>query len=542
MWMDRGIITILTGVYLYVFRTIIPSGDGLVYVRDITEGLLLWNPNHLLMSPVGYWWCTFLWKIGISITVINALKVLSGIASVLTLLIFYEILKELGINSRSLKLICVAGLLFSKNFLSMSISEEYFMIQMPFLLLTIWIFAHWMKARTEANKHIMAMGTAIAMAIAIQINNLPLLLLMTVLFVMIELTQQRKISIRSFLSSSAGFSLLIILFGVTYFLSGTNETILDWLSSYQGKTSNSVGMLYGLNWSGKGLAESFTRLLFNLVSNLIYVGGLGAILKNSIFMRPYDFRPDPVEVVLGAFLFIMVLLLVAMIGVWLIRYRTKNIFARFSLLWVVSYLIFNLYWNDSSDQFWFQILPIFWILLPLSYTATGCEPRHYMPVVWRRIFRPSLLLFIIVSQLMFINTLFLVLPKSYVDLASKQEAHRIILRDGDLVILPGWDDLYWLSSRDNFPVHKRITLMELALKSAEGEEGMKLLPQIVAGQLNEGKRVIVVRLYDLDYTSRPWDQLRKIGWPREKIQDLLDGYRNKDVGRVGDVVFREILL
>ena len=74
------------------------------------------------------------------------------------------------------------------------------------------------------------------------------------------------------------------------------------------------------------------------------------------------------------------------------------------------------------------------------------------------------------------------------------------------------------------------------------DDGMRELPARIREHLLTGRRVVVARLYDLDDVARPWDQLRKLGWPREKIRNLLKDFNSRIIGRVGGVTFRELSL
>jgi hypothetical protein len=44
----------------------------------------------------------------------------------------------------------------------------------------------------------------------------------------------------------------------------------------------------------------------------------------------------------------------------------------------------------------------------------------------------------------------------------------------------------------------------------------------------------------MDHDLMPWYALAEMGWPREKIQQLLSGYCHQPIGKVSDVVFHEL--
>ena len=117
-------------LYLYCFRSMIPSGDGEVYAAQIASGELVWNPNHLLMQPIGFVWANLLSSLGVSI--IDSLQLLSALAAALTVFLFNWALAAVVMVPRYLRVLGVIGLFFSRNFLSMALSEEFFIVQLPF--------------------------------------------------------------------------------------------------------------------------------------------------------------------------------------------------------------------------------------------------------------------------------------------------------------------------------------------------------------------------------------------------------------------------
>jgi len=82
--------------------------------------------------------------------------------------------------------------------------------------------------------------------------------------------------------------------------------------------------------------------------------------------------------------------------------------------------------------------------------------------------------------------------------------------------------------------------MDLALKPADDFAAMRALPARLEQHLATGRRVVVARLFDLDRTVRPWEQLARLRWPRKRIQALLDGFATQPIGEVDGVVFRTL--
>ena len=92
------------------------------------------------------------------------------------------------------------------------------------------------------------------------------------------------------------------------------------------------------------------------------------------------------------------------------------------------------------------------------------------------------------------------------------------------------------------PSIEQLMLINMLLKSETDKMHIQRLPEIVADHLARGQRVVVGRLYDLDHTINPWYGMNRAGWPRARIQDLLEGYCTRKIGMIDDVVFREIFI
>ena len=80
---ERLLIALATAAYLWLFATVLPSGDGEVYARHIDAGEWVWNPNHLLMDPLGMGWVLALRSIDADFPALVGLKLISGISTVL---------------------------------------------------------------------------------------------------------------------------------------------------------------------------------------------------------------------------------------------------------------------------------------------------------------------------------------------------------------------------------------------------------------------------------------------------------------------------
>ena len=124
--------------YLITFKTVIPSGEALDLLGHVEAGRQVLNPNHLFIEPITYWLTVWGNCIGQDECGLQQLKIISGVSTILSLMIFHSVLCQLYV-SVLIRFFSVIGLLASKNFFSMAVSEEFFMIQMPFLMMTLWL-------------------------------------------------------------------------------------------------------------------------------------------------------------------------------------------------------------------------------------------------------------------------------------------------------------------------------------------------------------------------------------------------------------------
>lgn len=544
MLRERLALIVLTTIYLVVFNRTMPHSDALWIVRQIENHHLIWNPNHLFFDPLGYGWYLFLEKLGFSISALDSFEIISGLSTILSLLIFHALLVQLGVRWWVMRAIAVTGLFASRSFLSMAVSQYYFMVQMPFLLSVFYLAViSLLKQRQgkECSICLYGMGILAGVAALLMFNNV---LLVISLGLAIGFMQRDRISwnyknVLRFWAAAAVVGFPLFIFG--YFASGRNEDFILWLLSYQGDSTGTRNELWGLQWSLKGVSESFARLGFNLFSaSIIENAGLGTVAKVILFREEMEFIPEIIKQSLALALTPVVAGTLFVLLLWAIRRFKQDQVVQLSVAWIGAYLIFNFLWSVGGDMFWFQIVPVAWLLLMINLGAVSGELFERSTENWGRGRWKLWVLALTVSALLIVNTLQTVVPVSLVDIKSRNAEHEALLLDGDLEIIPGWDGLGWMQLNPDGPRIERLTLMNMALLSKADEKHIARLPQIVASRLARGQRVVVARLYDKDYGLNPWSGLAKLGWSRGRIQSVLSDYCNKEIGRVDDVIFREV--
>lgn len=536
---ERMAIALTTLVYLWIFSTVVPSGDGQVYAWHIEAGNLVLNPNHLLMDPVGYACSKLLWGLGIDIATLDVLKVISALATVATLWLFHSVLLAAGIASRPVRLCAVVGLFASRNFLTMAISEEFFMLQMPVLVAALL-----MLVKLERSQYSLpwvpaaVLGAMLGIATAVTINNV-LLGVVVVLYLLFAAGDRREGFKRAGITAAVAIAVALPIFLIAYAASDADGGFIHWMVAYQGSEGeSSPASLYGIALTPQGIVTSLARLALNTFTNLLSVGYLGTVMKSLAFGAPLEIAPQPLRFLLGAVLLISVITAVLLLAWWMLRsFRTQRLVPAV-LSWIVAYYVFNFFWDDSSDQFWFQMLPALWLLLALFAQAALRTDAASSVSLTRA---PGLLLlFILAPTLLLANTLQEVVPKAFQDMIGFAGQHRALLREGDLEIIPGWDDVRWIGLDDSYPRVTQINLMTAAMAPQSSSTHISQLPSTVEAQLRAGGRVIVARVYDKDGDPRPWDQLRKLGWSRERLQQEFSRYEVTPLAVIGGTAFREL--
>lgn len=539
LWVQRAAVLLGAAVYLYVFRTKIPSGDALVYLSHVRDGLLVLNPNHLLMDPLAYVWCQAAWSLGIPGDGIVALKLLSAVGTLVSLLLFDLALTAAGVRPWYVRLAAVAGLFSSKYFLTMAVSEEFFMVQMPLLIAALWILVVYTKSndRAKDKRLMLGLGVLLAAATTVSINNGALLIFLAIALLLSRRLpwsfRLRNVGLLAAGAAAVGFPAFIS----AYILSDAGVSFTQWLTAYQGDADNPIAGLYGIELTPVGVLISLSRLGFNFFANFAEFGPLGTVLKAAVFGEPLEMRVSWLETVLG--IVCVALIASASVGFlnWLLRGGKRLPIARFGIAWIFGFCVFNFYWNDSSDQFWFQLLPVLWLLL-LFYLGAATSVAGNGNV---RKTGALVVMLVAVPALLVLNTTLAIGGRVFVDMERYQAQHRRIIDVGDLEVIPGWDELRWLAPTDAFPDYDQLTLMDLVTdKTADGEPLIETLPDLVHARLAAGRRVFVARLYDLDESPRPWDHLRELDWPRERIQGLLSAFEAHEVQTIGGVTIREL--
>lgn len=544
---ERVLLSVAALAYLLLFDRTVPHGDALRVVSQIHSGVLSWNPNHLFFDPLGYGWFQLLGKIGFEIAVLDSFEIISGFATIVSLLVFHAALLAAGVRSRVLQLLAIVGLFASRSFLSLATNQYYFMVQMPFLLGALYLALRFLTSDSDdriRNHYLYGIGALTAVAGTILFSNV---LLVAALGIIVGFLHGGQIGgWRRWKPANAarlwGAAALVGFpaYMVGYALSGSDAGFPNWLFSYQGESASSLTELYRVHWDLRSIAESLTRLGFNFFSaSILESAGFGTYLRTLFFQETPEFVPEIFRVTLVVALMPLVIAMVILAMVWILRRLRSDAQAALAFAWILPYLVFNFLWSVGGDHFWVQVVPVVWLAWCRSLDRGGVAVFRLPPgSSWWHAWETRLTI-AVVPILLFMNTFNSIIPVSGKHDVSAARYHAL-LRDGDLEILPGWEVIGWLRTEYRRPNVERLQLMSMALLPVERDGNIRRLPEIVARHLASGRRVVVGRLYDRDHEVNPWYNLQRLGWPRARIQSLLVSYCLEEVGRVEDVVYREI--
>ena len=321
------------------------------------------------------------------------------------------------------------------------------------------------------------------------------------------------------------------------------------MTVYQGLENNPESKLYGMPMTLQSLLISLSRLAFNFFANVVEVGNLGSMMKAFVFDLPLEFTVNWLSASMSILLLMIVGILGVTLMVWFAKVGKKHNLEKMLFIWVLSFFCFNFFWDDSSDQFWFQILPPLWILVLIAgrFTIKSLAPDITDQIektsINQTLAPPSTStkvgFALFCCSLLIVNTTQSIGPRVFTTPNPLQQ-HQAIFSKGDLQVIPGWSEIFWLGKSKDLLSIEQEQLMHLALDATQQEDVMFDLPKKIKHHITMGKKVYVARLYDRDYDPRPWDNLRRLGWPRERIIGLLDDFEAHPISTINGVVIREL--
>jgi hypothetical protein len=515
--LDALLWLVLPAVLLFTIPIGFVSNDGLGHSLGFASGDWQLNPNHLLFEPLGAWWQNA-WK-GSGREPVDVLKLLSALSGALAAALFRWGVAPRVAETRWAANHATAWLAFSSAFLRLWVSDEIHMIQMPFVVAVAWLALVYFERPTFGRS--LALGGAVGLAALTFISNL---LLGIALAIVLSVWHLHRREPRLAMGNAAGLGLgTALVAGSVLLLAWPGAPgFLDWLIRYGGgHQSPRVELAYGLVHTWKGLEESVTRALYGTASALVDLTPLAATVRDRQ-------APSP-EAVFGAFAFLAAAaaLLRGLSTALAEPSRPANRGALLlTLSWLAAILGFGIFWNNSDDQFYFQMAPVFGVL---AARMTGRRSR-------------AATVFLLLSLAGLLWNLIDV--GSHRVLYPRQERMALLEREAQgacLVVYPGFDEpelLLRMSHRT--AAVEQLAIVQLAVQYP-ADEGMRTLRDRIETCRREGGRVVLLDLFDLSPQRNPWKFLQRLGYDHAAIARALEGLpMDRASRRVGPFTVRTI--
>jgi hypothetical protein len=466
---------VLSAVLLSLLPIGYVSADGVGQSLSYAAGFHHWNPNHLLVEPLGVAWLGLLDPDHSRAEGVDHLKRLCILAGALAVGLFrFGVAGRLA-SSRLAANHGTAWMAMGSAFSRLWISDEIHMVQMPALVLVAMLALRYLDRPTLSRA--VAVGASVTLAAAFFLENL---LLGPALAVGL-LIRKRPAHAAAILGATLATTALV--FGGTWAASGSSQGPLEWLTRYGGGGQPSrVESAYGVEPGLAGLAESTLRAGYGVACALVDLTPAVAAFR--------DGQPVGPTVILGLLAFAASLTL-------LTGFRDNRLLV---VAWAAAVLAFGIFWNNSDDQFYFQ--------LSVAFGALAAR----MPV------RPALLVLSLFALLW--NVADLVNRRI---LYPRQERLALMrtLQDAGLIVYPGFDEIEVLLQLE--PKARAVSFTGLAVEHP-APEGMRVLTADIDETLASGRPVALLDLFDTPRERSPWKFLRRLGYEHDEILEILGRY------------------
>ncbi|MES1241274.1 MAG: hypothetical protein ABUT39_06605 [Acidobacteriota bacterium] len=466
------------------------SADGVGQSLSYAAGFQRWNPNHLLVEPLGVAWLELLDPGFSRAEGVDHLKRLCILAGALAVGLFrFGVAGRLA-SSRLAANHGTAWMALGSAFSRLWISDEIHMVQMPAVVLVAVLALRYLDRPSLSRAA--AVGASVTLAAAFFLENL---LLGPALAVGLLL---RKRSAHAAMILGSTLATTTLVFGGIWAASGPSQSPLEWLTRYGGGGQPSrVEAAYGVEPGLAGLAESTLRAGYGAACALVDLAPSVAAFR--------DGQPIGPTVILGLLAFAASLVLLT--GLQGNRLLVGA--------WAVAVLAFGIFWNNSDDQFYFQ--------LSVAFGALASR----MPI------RPALLA-LSLSALLW----------NAADLAQRrilyprQERLALMrtLGDAGLIVYPGFDEIEILLQLE--PTTRSISFTSLAVQYP-APQGLGVLTADIEKTLASGRSVALLDLFDTPRQRSPWKFLHRLGYEHDEVLRVLGRYP-AETGRLGPFTLRRI--
>ncbi|HEX7090797.1 MAG TPA: hypothetical protein VF192_11725 [Longimicrobiales bacterium] len=501
------------------------SGDGLAHSATFTRGTWTWNPNHLLLEPVGSWWQAVTAGLGSARPAPDRLKWLSIVCGAAALGIFrWRVAGPLAPGRLEANL-ATAWVALGSAFSRLWISDEIHMLQMPFLAgvaaLVVAYVARpsWMLAVFAG-----LVGGAAALA---YISNI---LIPLAIAGVIGMRYALRREVRRVVQIAAGLGLGAVLTALAGLIAawavvGPSEVgPVSWITSYGGDAS--PGLLaagYGADLSVRAITVSTARAVYGSLSSIVDLAPVVEAIRDGRTLTPASLAP--LAFCLAGVLVLVLALRDSLVAPDPDAPGTRGIAPLLAAGIGIAVFTFAVYWNNSDDQFYFQLG------IAMGALLTGIRLRG------RRL---AAILALVLLTLGW-NALDMVKNRVLYPRAERVALLEHALAGADLVIYPGYDEvdqlLFFVDGPDRT---RRLSVTSLADRYP-APEGLDTLAARIRQALEGGGRVDIVSIYDVPPKQNPWKALAAAGYGPDRVIAALAAFPVEPSSRsVGTFTIRSI--
>ena len=502
------------------------SADGLGQSLAFSTGRWHLNPNHLLFDPLAAGWIA-LWKLaGCHWHPADVLKVLSAISGALALALFRLLVAPRLAATRWLANQATAYVAFSSAFLRLWVSDEVQMVQMPAVVLVMAVAIRRLEGDRRGRS--LLLGVAVGLAALCFVSNALLGVTLAAAIAWRHLARREpRRAAASAAAIAAGMTLAAAPPLLGAWLARAHEiSFFEWLTRYDGGASSTrVAGAYGLVTSASGVLTALVRAVYGAASSLVDLAAPAALLR--------DRQPVTLAALIPALAFAAALVALAIFAS-AARGATPNARPQSSpllplaLAWVSAVLAFGVFWDNSDDQFYFQLAPIFGAV---AASLPAARRRHPATLLAMALGAAALL-----WNVGEVVTHRLLYPRS----------QRVALIEHEvagacLVVVPGFDEaqlLLALSPRaSKVP---RLSIVELA-GAEPPATGLPHIRQRIDACLTHGGRVVLLDVFATPRLRAPWKYLLRLGYERPAVEAALAAFADESpTRRSGPFTVREI--
>lgn len=374
-WWDLAFVAAVLGAYLALLPGA-PHLDGIRWADAIAAHRIDVNPNYLLMQPLVMWAFSVWESLGGSSDPVHFAKLFDALCGAVSLAVMAATLRALGVGM-AVRWCCLLLTAFSANFLLLATSDHIKLVTAPFLFAGLHFAV--LQAREPTPLRAAATGVSLSLAVCTLVNAVVWgALLAPVIWLVSGPDAARRLRHAALYCVAAGLPALAVVLAF-HAADASGVPLLEWLTRYSADPEARGDGFQGVSLLTLG------RFAFAILKNFVHAPDLSAAAKAALS----GVAPPPASAwaALNAVAAtVAVAGLGALVGalcVGFVRGRLDPVDRRVLLVlgsMAAAFLLFGFAWNDSDEEFWFQITP------PLALAAglavdRGTAPRWGMPAL-----------------------------------------------------------------------------------------------------------------------------------------------------------------